>query len=227
MRVRIGDKKTGHFGKPLSLQVRDALAQRIARGEWAIGAALPDESALARELGVSPDTITKALDMLEAEQILSRRQGGSAVVNDQSSAAPASGCRFRDVEVGSGPADEKERGRLALDDGPGVFRIRRLRLLDGRPYLLEQSCFPQALFPGLPQRASAPYQLHDVASAYGVQPLLARERVSEIWADPAVAGRLEIPVGSAILVLDRVVCSSDRVPIEWRLAKCHLRGRSR
>jgi GntR family transcriptional regulator len=128
------------------------------------------------------------------------------------------------VECEAGPADETERKRLALDDALGVFRMRRLRLLDGKPYLLEQSCFPGALFPDLLQRVSSPYQLHEVACAYGIVPLLARESASEVAADQAVAVRLQVPAGTPILVLDRVVYSSDRVPIEWRLAKCHLRG---
>ena len=37
--------------RPLYLQVRDALAQRIATGEWKPGDAIPNENDLARQLG--------------------------------------------------------------------------------------------------------------------------------------------------------------------------------
>lgn len=232
----MADTSEDRLRKPSFLQVRDALAQRIARGEWAPGAALPNEIALAHELGVSADTISKALDILESERILSRRQGCGTFVNEQASGElafrshnvrAASGewvsSTFRDVEIMMGPADDRERERLTLDQSPNVFRIRRLRLFEGRPHMLEQSCLPEALFPNLQERASAPYQLRDIAAAYGLVPARAQERVSTIVADRRVAERLEIAEGTAILLLDRVVHSSEGTPVEWRLAQCHLR----
>jgi DNA-binding transcriptional MocR family regulator len=61
--------------RPLYLQVRDVIAQRIVDGEWKPHTAIPSGSELAREFGVSPGTIRKALDLAEAERLLTRRQG--------------------------------------------------------------------------------------------------------------------------------------------------------
>jgi len=61
--------------RPLYLQVRDALGERIAGGEWKPSTAIPNEGDLARQFGVSPGTMRKALDLLEAERLLTRRQG--------------------------------------------------------------------------------------------------------------------------------------------------------
>ena len=71
--------------RPLYLQVRDALAARIAMGEWKPNAAIPNEGDLAREFGVSSGTMRKALDLMEGERLLTRRQGRGTFVNDQSS----------------------------------------------------------------------------------------------------------------------------------------------
>src|SRR5258705_7088602 len=71
--------------RPLYLQLRDALAERIASGEWKPIAAIPNESDLAREFGVSAGTMRKALDLMEAERLLTRRQGRCSFVNDQNS----------------------------------------------------------------------------------------------------------------------------------------------
>src|SRR5262245_39030562 len=66
----------GRFStRPLHLQLRDALLGRIVAGEWQVGARMPSESKLAQEYGVSPDTVRKALDLLERERVLTRRQG--------------------------------------------------------------------------------------------------------------------------------------------------------
>ena len=61
--------------RPLYLQVRDLLAQRIAKGDWKPGAMLPSEDELARQLGVSMGTMRKALDGLEEERMVLRRRG--------------------------------------------------------------------------------------------------------------------------------------------------------
>ena len=77
---------SGHFStRPLYLQLRDALAERVAAGEWKPGTAIPNETELAREFGVSAGTMRKALDLLKDEHLLTRRQGRGTFVNDQSS----------------------------------------------------------------------------------------------------------------------------------------------
>ena len=43
--------------KPLYVQVRDALAERIATGQWKSGTSIPNEKDLAREFGVSAGTM--------------------------------------------------------------------------------------------------------------------------------------------------------------------------
>ena len=98
--------------KPLYLQLRDALAERIASGEWKPGTAIPNESDLAREFGVSAGTMRKALDLMEAEHLLTRRQGRGTFVNDQSSDELA--VRFSNMRGPDGErigGDSQDRGR--------------------------------------------------------------------------------------------------------------------
>ena len=61
--------------KPLYAQVRELLRERIRSGALRPGTALPNEFALARELGVSQGTVRKALDALAAEKLLVRSPG--------------------------------------------------------------------------------------------------------------------------------------------------------
>src|SRR6266487_1979738 len=122
--------------RPLYLQLRDALAGRIAGGEWKPGSAIPNESDLAREFGVSAGTMRKALDLMEAERLLTRRQGRGTFVNDQSSdelAARFSNIRGPDgkrvcgqvasAEIAHGPANEMECTRLRLAPEDRVYRV--------------------------------------------------------------------------------------------------------
>jgi len=75
--------------RPLYLQVRDLVLERITGGTWKPGAMLPAEVDLARELGISSGTVRKALDALEAEHVVSRRQGKGTFVNDSKALALA------------------------------------------------------------------------------------------------------------------------------------------
>src|ERR1700682_3876472 len=56
--------------QPLYLQLRSALVGRIATGEWGPGTAIPNESDLAREYGVSTGTIRKSLHLMESEHLI-------------------------------------------------------------------------------------------------------------------------------------------------------------
>src|SRR5690349_19965948 len=148
--------------RPLYLQLRDALAGRIAGGEWKPGSAIPNESDLAREFGVSSGTMRKALDLMEGERLLTRRQGRGTFVNDQSSEELAE--RFSNIHAAEGeriageskmlnivqaPANPVECARLRLRADDKVWRIQRVRLHKGEPFLLEEVAMPVALFPNL------------------------------------------------------------------------------
>jgi DNA-binding GntR family transcriptional regulator len=130
---------------------------------------------------------------------------------------------FRDVEMTVMQASGPEAARLAIDQSALVYRIRRLRLFQGKPFMLEQSYLPERLFPDLEERATPPYQLLEISATYGIVLARAQERSAETTADWIVAERLRTAEGIPLLLLDRVVYSREGEPIEWRLAQCRLR----
>ena len=107
--------------RPLYLQVKDNLAERIAGREWGIGIRLPNEGDLARTYGVSPGTMRKALDALEGEGAVTRRQGHGTFVNDRMAIDEARmrGCRTMAEAIIKDSRDEaalKKRIARALFD---------------------------------------------------------------------------------------------------------------
>jgi GntR family transcriptional regulator len=183
--MMLGDRITSPLGKfanrPLYLQLRDALAERIAGGNWRPGSAIPNESDLAREFGVSAGTMRKALDLMEAERLLSRRQGRGTFVNDQSSnelALRFSNLRHPDgsrmcgqvksIEIAEATANEIECVRLGLRVGDGVYRISRSRHHNGQTFLVEDVSLPASLFPALPHKAGLPHRIIELAQEYGL-----------------------------------------------------------
>ena len=68
--------------RALYIQVRDHLAQQIARGALKPGMLLPNELELADQLGVSLGTLRKGLEALEKERLITRRHGRGTFVRD-------------------------------------------------------------------------------------------------------------------------------------------------
>jgi GntR family transcriptional regulator len=222
--------------RPLYLQVRDLVLERITGGTWKPGGMLPAEVDLARELGVSSGTVRKALDALEAEHVVSRRQGKGTFVNDSTAKELAwrydnirgkDGKRIVGVpsasEMSSGPASEVEQERLRLAQGERTVRIRRVLLNGGRPYMHEQVSMPERHFPGLAERRQVPERIADLAQEFGLVLGRGVESVSAGAAGAAVASSLAIAQGTPIIELDRVVFAIDGRAVEWRVAICHLR----
>jgi GntR family transcriptional regulator len=218
---------------PLYLQVRNAIAQRIMAGEWKPRTAIPSESELAREFNVSVGTMRKALDVAEAERLLTRRQGRGTFVNDHSSsehAARYSNIRSREGNHISGDVtilnvlettvNEREGMRLRLRARERVHRIRRVWSIQGIPYMLEDVAMPAKLFPRFATHEDASLHLATLAQQVGI--LLGRydERISISGAAPDVATALHVEAGAALMRLDRVIYTLQDVPVEWRLGQC-------
>jgi GntR family transcriptional regulator len=228
---------TNHFStRPLYLQLRDALAERVAAGEWKPGTAIPNEGDLAREFGVSAGTMRKALDLLEDEHLVTRRQGRGTFVNDQNSEELAVRfCnvrkpdgrrivgRFRNVSLTEATASEMECARLQITPQDRVFRAERIRLDQERPFMVEALSIPAALFPDFAVSVGALPHVTELAQRYGILLGKAEERVSVETASGEIAKTLGIAVGAPVAVLDRVVFAlDDRRPVEWRIGRCHL-----
>lgn len=222
--------------RPLYLQVRDLLLERITQAVWKPGTALPSETDLAKELGVSSGTVRKALDTLEGELVVSRLQGKGTFVNDSRAQALAwryDNIRDRDnqgilgdvaaTESSIAPADATEQQRLRLSDGDLVVRIRRVHLKADRPYIYEEISLPERLFPDLATRAGFAQRIPDLAQQFGLVLGRGVEDVSATVADEAIAGKLSIAAGTPLLKLDRVVFAIDGNAVEWRVALCHFK----
>jgi GntR family transcriptional regulator len=211
------------------------LIQRIAAGAWKPGSAIPNEIELSRELGISVGTVRKALDEMEGERLISRRQGRGTFVIDQTSNEHA--VRFSNIRDGRGtritgevescsvaaaPASEAESRRLLLRTSEPIFHIHRVRAHKGMPLMVEDATVPQSRFPGLPQEEDLSPSIVVLAHRYGVLLGRAEEKVGVAAAKGAVAKALKVAEGTPLLTLDSIVYAIDGRPIEWRLAHCHL-----
>jgi GntR family transcriptional regulator len=221
--------------EPLYLQVCELLTGQIANGTWQPNAALPNEVDLARELGVSPGTVRKALEKLEAERLVVRRQGRGTFVVDQT--APEAASRFDRMrqadgtpivwrgsllEQSTGDPTPRERQMLQIEHGETVVRKRRLMGTSGRSLGVEEVFLAVGRLPGLDAAAVGDWCLTALAQRHGIHVARAIEELRPVAASPEIAALLAIEPGTPLLRLDRVVWSMDQVPIEWRTLTCHV-----
>ena len=219
--------------RPLYRQVYDIIVRKVAQGQWKPGEALPSEHALARELGVSQGTIRKVLDGLTLEKLLERRQGKGTFIaeNTQERAlfrffrlARPGGERLiperggETVKVRASKASEQ--AKLDLTRGDKVVEIIRVRLIDGRPAIREIIILPAALFPGIDKRGELPNTVYSLyQTEYGINIVSAQEELSAVAATAEDEAELHTPVGSPILLIDRVAVSLQERKVEWRLSR--------
>jgi GntR family transcriptional regulator len=223
--------------RALYLQVRDALAERIASGTWKPGTPIANEGDLARELGVSGGTVRKALELMETQRLISRRQGRGSFVSDQTSDDLAARfCKFRGPEgermfsravvgdVTKGVSSEDERRRLNLTPSEAVYRIQRVRRYRGQPFMVKHAVVPAALFPDLHERKEVAVSISLLAQAFCILVGKGEERLSLCAAPEGVAEALGVAQGTPVMQLERVVLALDGPPLEWSRAHCHVPG---
>jgi GntR family transcriptional regulator len=223
--------------EPLYIQVCELLTRRIAGGVWKPNAALPNELELARELGVSSGTIRKAMEKLEADRLVVRRQGRGTFVIDQT--GPEIASRFDRVRHGDGKPivwrtellrqscdtpTERERRKLLLEPDEPVARKRRLVTASDRPFAVEETCLAIGRLPGLEASDVGDWCLSKLSQRHGVHAARACEEVRLTAASQEVAMLLSVEAGTVLVQLDRIISSTDDSPLEWRSAICHLRG---
>lgn len=224
--------------RPLYLQVRDVLATRIASQEWKPSSVIPNEGDLAREFGVSSGTMRKALDLLESERLLTRRQGRGTFVNDQASADLST--RYTRVwglkgeritgdvafsRIEEREANEAEGLRLRLKPSERVQHLQRVLTYQGEPFLVEDIALPAQLFPGLAERKDTPPRIVSLAQEFGILLGRCEERVYVGTAAADVAQHLNLAPEAPVLVLDRLIYHLDGRPVEWRLGRGNFVGK--
>lgn len=221
--------------RPRYLQIIESLKQRLAAKEWDPGDALPGESTLAKEYGVSHGTMRKAVDHMVAQNLFVRFQGKGTyvatydwqrashflpMVSEDGTREMPTG---RVDSVKEGVATDMEARILEIRPGAKVMRIRRVRSFHDVPVIVERIILPASRFPDLlsvrhEELTGLLYGFY--GKRYGMVVVEALERLRAVNADATDARLLGVPVGHGLLEIDRVAMDIKRKPLEWRMSRC-------
>lgn len=223
--------------KPLYLQIKDILIQRLVKGEWGPGEMLPSELRLAAEYSVHQGTVRKAIEEMAAQNLVVRHQGkGTFVAATALRHSPYHFFRLRSksdaeekprtqyVSCVRVPASPEERGHLEMAaNWAEVVRSVRLRHFDEVPVVVERVASPTDIFPGLDEllmekRPATTYALFE--EKYRVLIVRVAERLTAVAASAEDAELLRVDAGTPLLQIERLAYAIDGRIVEWRVSRC-------
>jgi len=210
---------------PLYLQLAEGLRALIDDGSVRVGEALPSERELSTLTRISRVTVRKALDTLLREGMLSRRRGSGTYVAPriEQPASVLAGFSADIANRGSVPGSiwlkralatptPEEAMTLALSPDSKVVQISRVRTADDEPLAIERAVVPAALLPSPDQIGDS---LYAALARLGNRPVRGLQRLQASLATAQEAELLSVPVGAAILRIERRTFLANGTPVEF------------
>ncbi|MCA0401806.1 MAG: GntR family transcriptional regulator [Proteobacteria bacterium] len=210
---------------PLYLQLAELIRAQVKDGDIRVGEALPSERELSDAIGISRVTVRKALDVLLREGLLSRRHGSGTYIaprieqpaallagftSDMTNRGQAAGSLWIERITGMPTPDEAVALALGLDQP--VHRLTRVRMADGEPLAIERAVIPAFALPSTDVIGAS---LYDALEARGMKPVRGLQRLKASLATSQEAKLLSIPVGAAILRIERHGFLANGNPVEF------------
>jgi GntR family transcriptional regulator len=215
-------------GVPYYHQLKEIFIEKIANGEWKPDETIPNELQLCEQYGVSRGPVRQALDHLVRQGLLSRRRGkGTRVLAPKIERGLAGFYSFTTLIEQRGlrpttrllgfdrvPARGSVARSLNLATGARAFKIRRLRLADDEPLVLETVFVPEQICRGLTGEEVASAPLYDILQKrYGVVLVRARQFFEPAVADEYEGPMLTIPTGAPVLLVENVTYTVGDQPV--------------
>ena len=112
-------------------------------------------------------------------------------------------------------ADRHVAQKLQLEEGSSVFYLRRLRVVDGIPVMIEHSYVDYSRYPYLERYDFCEESLYSVLECYGVGVHHGGEEVGITYTTEEEAQRLNMEEGQPVFYLSGVSCDINDRPVEY------------
>ncbi|ADC50611.1 GntR family transcriptional regulator [Alkalihalophilus pseudofirmus OF4] len=148
---------------PLYRQIAKQMKEKIHKKAWLEGETIPTEAKLVEMFQASRVTIRQAINLLVNEGLLYKIQGSGTYVKENKIEHNIYSLKSFTEEMNAlekqaankiltfqliDPPDEI-RSRLGIQEGEQVVYVRRLRMIEDKPLVIEDTYMPIKLFPDL------------------------------------------------------------------------------
>ena len=214
---------------PLYIQVEELLRKMISLKEYQDGKLLPNEVDMAKQLGISRNTLRQATNKLVFEGLLFRKKGVGTKVSKPVDSRAANWMSFtqemqsKGVKVVNYELNfswvKPEEKIATLFDIPTDFKVLKMERLRGNadgPFVYFVSYFHPRI--GLTGKEDFNTPLYEILkNNYSIIAKLSKEEITARAADKTLAKKLNLKTGEPILRRIRTVFDPGHRPIEYNL----------
>lgn len=227
---------------PLHYQLEHFLRTGIAEGRFAPNETLPTEQELQEFFDLSRTPIRQAIGKLVSEGLVERRRSqGTVVIPRPFQERLASLTSFTEEAMHAGsvptsrliefsilPVEVDPTLQQHLKPGAEIYRIRRVRSIDGQPRGILTSHLPVAIVPNLKPEIfheSGPQQssYYILETLYNIKLTRAEDNLQAVTLDVESAHHLQLPPNSPVLHRDRLTYDSDGRVVAHEMGLYHVR----
>lgn len=211
------------------LQLRDVIAERIAKGQYKEGQRLPSERLLAQELRTTRLTLRDALSQLEVEGIVFRMdRRGWFVAGKRLRYDPTEDRGFMTNvrEQGREPktellsceqhkASEALAKALKIKKGELIYHLQRKRSIDNRYVLIEDIYLQASRYPGLEHTNLTGSLTVVMASVYGAKVKYSDLEITPVAFNELHARTLQVSAGTPATLVSRTSYDYEGNVVEY------------
>ena len=218
----------------LYMQLYEILKKKIESSEWPVGSQIPTEEDLCKIFNVSRATVRNAVMELVRQGYLKRQQGkGTFVQRNIVSEGLSMITSFREILFEKGlkfstkvlartvmmPIDDMDI-KLRVPRDKHIIYIKRLRLIDTEPVLLQESYIPYHICPLLLEEDVETQSLFELfEKKYGIKITRVQNHIEVTYLNADEARLIGLPEASAAILLNQYFYSGDTVFMYTRSIK--------
>lgn len=213
----------------LTEQAKHHIKQKIMSDAF-IDGRIPAETDLAEQLGISRTTVRAALNRLESEGIIFRKQGAGTFVNEAGLQVKSRLDEIWSYEamladhgytasthilsVTTETADDVLAGKLHLSPGTAVLTVVKLFLANDQPVILARNYIPQRLISGTVTAVDFQQPIYDFLWQHSSENLnYYLSEIVPISADKIVAAALNVPPQKPLIAFHETGYNDNNEPI--------------
>ena len=221
---------------PLHSQLKELIISAIQKGDYPPGARLPSQRELCLQNNMSHMTVRRAINELVGEGYIIAVPGRGLFVKEKAVIYPLENFKgFNTVtrERGQVPGNQvlaarvisasaEMAGNLNISENSEVVYLYRLRFINGRPVMIQESWLPHEVCPGILAYDFSTQSLFEVlAKNYGVQVVESRQTISARLASKEERQLLKLPVHGVVLTVNAFEYSRLHHLVEYSFSAFH------
>ncbi|MGQ7507675.1 GntR family transcriptional regulator [Streptococcus suis] len=215
--------------------IANDVRKKILNGEYKANDQLPFEKDLCEVYEVSKMTVKKALDILVSEGLIIKRRGAGTFVKDlsveemekmivgsqmlgTSAYYPTRTVTSKVLKFEIIAASERIANKLNIPVASHVYDIERVRILDGKPIVMENTFMPVSVIPDLALKNVEESIYEYIQDRLGIKIQSAHRNITVRKAVAAEVEHLELEQGDPVGIVEQVGFLSTGTTFEFSIS---------